>query len=180
VITATLDMSDVVRGFEAVGRAARDLRPAWKDIRPFVRQDLREHFASAESPMGTWPKWAASTMERFRGARRSVGPGPYSHEHRDRVHARHKNTRADGRLNAGGIRRLQNMLGRLKSAWRFLSSRMELAAESLVSWADVHQVGGVAGHGSEIPARAFAWASSLLTFKVAGRIAQHMQEAWAR
>jgi hypothetical protein len=154
------------------------MRRVWTSVRPLVRQDITEHFRAGDSPAGSWAPWAASTMERFRGARRSVGPGPYSHEHRDRVHARRKNVRADGRLSAGGIRRVQNMLGRLKTAWRFVARARELIAESVVSWADVQHVGGQVGHGATLPARAWMWMNDALVGTIGAIIVQHLAEGW--
>lgn len=53
----------------------------------------------------------------------------------------------------------RKLLGRLPRAVKYLASGRGLTGESMVGWSAIHQEGGVAGHGSRIPARPFLWIS---------------------
>jgi phage gpG-like protein len=161
---ATVDMSDVLGGLNALKAKGMDLRPVWRGMRPLVTADLKDHFARGEGPSSGWPYLAPSTI-----ARRMQNKG-----------MRRRRGRARGTATAKALRRLEpgKLLGRLKSAWRFTLSPAALEARSEVPWADLHQLGGRGAHGARIPARPFAWVSDRMVEGVGDAIRDYVVQAW--
>jgi len=143
VITATLDDKAAMKRLEAVKRAGKDLRPVFKLMKPVLRVDVGVHFARSMAPDGAWPGRSQASWQRLRHTKGNT----------------YRKGKRKGALNAKGLKRFRNQLGRLKGAYRFklYSHRMEMI--SRVPWAGVHQHGGTVGRGSRIPKREFMWAS---------------------
>jgi phage gpG-like protein len=81
---AELPQARVNLGFLDRARVAwsrLDLRPAWKDARPVLRADQREHAKKQAGPEGAWPARSSSTRVRSgnrRRARKMLGRLPTS------------------------------------------------------------------------------------------------------
>lgn len=157
-----VDVSDLVAGIDAVRKSAANLRPAWSKVRPLFRADLKDHFVKRSGPEGAWPGPAPATVEKVRRQRGS----------------RYKRGKRAGQLTKRGARRLSRALGKLKTSFKMQTTREAIEAVSKVSWAGVHQFGGVAGHGARIPKRTFAWVSNELVIVVANQIRDHVMEPW--
>jgi phage gpG-like protein len=67
---------------------------------------------------------------------------------------------------------------RMANAFDVDEAPRELAAIHRVSWAHVHQEGGRAGRGSQIPARPFMYLSSLFIGIALPKIADHLAAGW--
>lgn len=77
-----------LRAFDRMRIALRnpDLRPAWKEARPVLRKDQREHAKKQEGPEGSWAPRAASTKARAGRngrARRMMGRLPTANRQKD-------------------------------------------------------------------------------------------------
>lgn len=57
MIEATLnwDLEELFEGYDEMSAAGRDLRPVWREVKPLVREDVRDHFKTREGPDDTWP-----------------------------------------------------------------------------------------------------------------------------
>lgn len=157
-----VDVRDVVQGMDALVRRGRDLRPVFRELRTPFRADLKNHFGERAGPDGAWAPYAASTLERFRRGRGNV---------------RRRGARK-GQVTKRGARRLANQLGRLKSSFIFRAGRKDLEAVSRVPWGGVHQFGGSAGRGAQIPSRTFAWVSDTFALAAATQIRDYILEVW--
>ena len=135
------DLEDVVEGFNEMTRAGRDLRRAWRDLKPVLKVDLREHFRQREGPDGKWEP--RQPRQRNRGRRR---------------------------------RRRGPLLGKLRTAFRIVFDRKELRALGQVPWAHIHQDGGTAGKGAQIPQRTHMYMSKEFVDIVVKRILDHITQ----
>ncbi len=70
------------------------------------------------------------------------------------------------------------LLGRLPAAFKITSGSEYVRATSLVRWSKVHNEGGRAGHGAQIPKRKFMWLSQVLIYAVRDLWTQAMKRAW--
>lgn len=66
---ATFDLGFMDRIRNTLARP--DLRPAWKEARPILRADLKEHAKKGEGPGGAWPARSSSTRIRSKSGRRA-------------------------------------------------------------------------------------------------------------
>lgn len=136
-------------------RAAKDLRPAYREIRKPFREDQREHAKKAEGPDGSWAPLAQSTL-----ARRA----------RDAKAKRHAAGGKTGRAKRARRRRRtlkqRRVLGRLPTMLDVRITRMSLIATSKVPWGDAHFSGATVGKGVKLPARPFLYVSDALEQKV--------------
>lgn len=162
--TVIIDDRDVLAGIRELEKRGQDLRPVFREIRPLIRRDIVEHFQRRSGPSGGWPKWSRSYVEKRLG-----GAGVLSKRHKRR-----------GRrvLTKRGRKRFGNMLGALKSAWKFRLGRQILEATNIVPWAGVHQFGGMAGRGASIPARPFAYVSPETVAEATKRIRDYVRAAF--
>jgi len=83
-----------------------------------------------------------------------------------------RRSRTRARSKSGRRRRARKLLGRLPRALQIKHDKRRLLIRSRVRWSGVHQEGGVAGRGAQIPARTFLWPSDELLGKVAEIVAR--------
>jgi hypothetical protein len=83
-----------------------------------------------------------------------------------------------GKIKKRAQKRLDNQLGRLKSAWSYRITRWSFEARSIVPWAGVHQEGGPVGHGARVPGRTFAWFSDLMIDGFVRAAKRYILAAW--
>ena len=150
MITATVNLSSVDRGLAAMHAAARDLSPAWKELRKPLRADQRAHAKAKSGPDGAWPPKSELTIARERRKRR--------------------------RASRRG--RVRPLLGRLPSVLKMIADRHRVAAESGVKWSASQQDGGRVGKGATLPPRRFLWASKLMIRKARLVLGRHITYAW--
>lgn len=158
-----VELEDVLGGLTAMQAAGRDLRPVFKELRPLVRADLKQHFADEAAPESAWPGPSRATLEKILAKRGSMSK------------------KGKGLLRRGARRlerAMKNPLGRLKSAWAFSVGPRFLEARSKAPWSGVHQEGGTAGHGAHIPQRTFAWFSEALIERFVDLTRAHLEAAW--
>lgn len=128
-----------------------DLRPAWKEARIPLREDIKDHRARQAGPGGSWaPRSGASRT----GAKRKPG-------------SKRKP-------------RQRKLLGKLPTALTTISDRRRVAMKSRVAWSDVHTTGGTVGHGAKIPPRPFLWASDKVLTTIAALVSKALARAWGR
>ena len=152
MIRATVGLTRVDRGITATGAAARDLTPAFRELRKPLRADQRAHAKAGAGPDGAWPAKAPTTIARERRRKR----------------------RASRR---GRVRKL---LGRLPAAIKVVAERRRVAAISLVRWSGVQQDGGRVGKGARLPARPFLWVSPIMLRRARLIIGRHLTYAWLK
>lgn len=153
-----VDISSVHEMFRTLEGRSADLRVPFRQIRRDVNQDLLEHFEQKRGPAGGWPDWAASTEEKFLGWRNNRPTGRRAHGWGSRANV-HNRGKKRGQLTLRGAKRRGNVLGKLKSAWRFLIDKASLIAISRVPFSLAHQDGDIVGHGARLPARKHMWLS---------------------
>jgi phage gpG-like protein len=167
VITASVDLTQVMRSLARAAKAGKDLRPVWKAMRPLLKADLADHAQKQQGPDGAWPRRAASSTAKIIGATgglvrlRGGRSGPM-------------------RMRKRTLRRLsQPMLGRfrLPNTYQWSMTGQALRATSRVEWSGIHQEGGRAGRGALIKARPFAWASDGLVDAAVVALRTHLTEA---
>ncbi len=153
MIRADIDLRDLDRGLEGMRRNGNDVRPVFRALRPVFRKDQQAHFTERRGPFGSWAPRSAASVRRI-----LVG-----------------NVTRKGKVKKRAQRRIENQLGRLKTALSATYNAREMVIASKVSWAGIHQFGGVAGRGAHIPARPFLWISD----EFAERFAEAYRE-WVR
>lgn len=149
MIRATVDITAVDRGIDALTAAARDLSPAYKALRKPLRADQAEHAKRREGPAGKWAPKSAMTIERERRARARAGK-----------------------------KRGRRVLGKLPSAIAVRADKNKVVAFSRVRWSSVHNDGGPAGRGARIAARTFLWASDKLKATAREIFVKHILGRW--
>ncbi len=154
MIKATVDLTEVDRGFAALGAAARNLGPVFTDLKKPLRLDQRQHAQRREGPEGAWPAKSPVTLER---------------EARSKARAKKLGKKA---------RRSRRLLGRLPGAITVKADGHRVLAFSKARWSRVHQDGGRGGRGARIPARPFLWASKKMLLLAKVRLKRHLTEAW--
>ena len=152
MITATVNLTAVDRGWDAMAAAARNLTPAYQELRKPLRDDQRAHAKDKAGPDGAWPPKSALTIARERRRKR----------------------RASRR---GRVRRL---LGRLPSVLKVLADRRRVAGVSGVRWSAAQQDGERVGKGARLPPRPFLWASPALIKTARKVLADQITSAWIR
>lgn len=161
-----IDLSDVWAAFGSMRHRARHLRDVFLAFRPTLQAETRQHFAQELGEAGHWPPRAASSYERIAGRRGS--------------RVKRKGAFLPGALTKRGVRRLQNQLGRLKSAIIYTVTTTYIEARSIVPWAGVHQFGGTAARGVSIPQREFLWASEAAVAKLVNKVRLALLGAFVR
>jgi len=165
----SVDLRDVLDGLEKLQRAGKDLRPVFRELRPALASDLREHGTRRESPDGVWAPWSASYVDRMMG-RKGM-----------RLKGARGRGELPGALTKRGARRLQRpILGKLPALFKFSIERLALEAKSIVPWAGAHQHGDTVGRGARLVARTFAWASDSLVGLLVEKARAHLLWAWNR
>jgi phage gpG-like protein len=134
-----LDLRQLDKGFAAMIRAAKNLKPVWRRIQPMLETDQLEHFTEQAGSGGAWPPLSASTL----GRRKSNSSS------RAKRRGRNPPKRTSGKIFGN----------KMPSAFEILMWPREIAAISKIEWADVHQFGGTAGRGAKIPQREHLWLS---------------------
>jgi len=152
-----VDIHDVLEGLNELQARGENLKPVFQALKPVVKLDLRSHFASSTSPTGMWAPRAASS--------------------RKKILTRSSYTKR-GKVKKRTQRRLDNQLGRLKSAFSYRITRWSLEARSIVPWAGVHQEGGAVGRGARVPARTFAWFSDAVVAQFMRAAKRYILAAW--
>lgn len=170
MIAAVVDVSDVAGGIGELRRRLRAGAMRSSVFRPIVerlRGDIREHFANRDGIDGRWPL-PANLGERGRGGRlknyRSLG--------------RRKNLQGPRQLNRRGARQLAKQLGRLRSTIEYSVFGAGVRAVNVVKWAGVHEFGGVAGHGAQIPARSSMYADAGTVDHFVQLLLGHVKGGW--
>lgn len=153
MLRASVDLTAVDRGLDAMTRAARDLGPAFKEAKKPVRADQRQHAKERSGPDGRWAPKSRLTLAR---------------EALDR--------KRKGKRRGGGRR----LLGRLPAAIVVTSDRNRVVARSRARGgiSGTHQDGGPAGRGARIPARPFLWVSDALRATLRFVFERHILGRW--
>lgn len=157
----TVDTRRAKRKLDRIKRSANNLRPVFQVVKKPLRADIADHFARTMGPDGAWPGRSTAAYDRLRGQRGNT----------------YRRGRRKGRLNARGVKRFRNQLGRLKGSYRYKTATKRFEMWSRVPWATIHQSGGVAGRGVRIPARPFMWASPRFMRIYERELAAHLERA---
>lgn len=139
--------AEVQRGIDAMRGRGHLLGVVFRELRPALRLDLKEHAKFHAGPDGNWPARAGSTMAKIEKRAAKVG------------RTRTRKTKDGTRIRTRNVTRMQNALGSLPGSVRTKANARALIAESPVSWAGIQNEGGIAGHRSAIPARPFVFFS---------------------
>lgn len=158
-----VDIDNWLDGLREMARRGADLRPVFKEFKVVVRDDLRSHFDRAMGDDGKWAPRAPSTIERIMGLKGSS----------------YKRGKRAGTATKRGQRRLDNQLGRLKTAWATkLTPRLLEFRSKAGKISDIHQRGGQNGKGAVIPARPYAYLSEPVIAKFAVVTAGFIAKGW--
>lgn len=150
-ITITVESAVVEAALDRLARAARDLRPAMRDIGGLLEKETDDNFRAQGRPH--WkPLSQATILNRLMGKDREGRSKGISSV-----------LRKDGDLRASAKRKLEGRLailqdtGALRSSIRAHSDRDSVTIGSVLEYAAIHQFGGMAGRGKKvrIPARPF-------------------------
>ena len=159
-IVITIESDAVETALDRLARAARDLRPAMRDIGGLLEKETNDNFRAQGRP--SWPRLSQATiLNRLMGKDR---------EGRSKGIA--SILRKDGNLRASAQRKLDGGLailqdtGVLRGSIRVYSeknsvtigaARVKTKAGTPMEYAAIHQFGGMAGRGKKvrIPARPF-------------------------
>jgi phage gpG-like protein len=147
IVRISVRDTEVQRGLDAMRGRGHLLGVVFRELRPVLRLDLREHAKFHAGPDGNWPPRAASTLAKIEKRAAKVG------------RTRTRKTKDGTRIRTRNVTRMQNALGSLPGSVRTKAGQRQLVAESPVAWAGIHNEGGIAGHGSSIPARPFVFFS---------------------
>ena len=77
-------------------------------------------------------------------------------------------------------KRARKLLGRLTTAVQYRAGTDAARATSRVRWSGIHQDGGRAGHGAEIPARPFLWLSGDFLDDATGALLDYVARNWPK
>jgi phage gpG-like protein len=169
----SVDISDVLHGFDLMRARASDLSLVYRDLKEYLKDEIAAHFRKAEGPTGAWAPRAASTEARARygsltapkrrGKGKAARVGPML------------------RLRRGAADR-KRLLGRFRAvgAYVFKVTSSSLTMYPRGPWAAVHQYGGTAGHGSKIPARPYLWISDRVVRRFEEALHLHIMSGWLR
>lgn len=147
-LEVSFDLEDVLDGFNEMSRAGRDLRRAWRELKPVLKVDIREHFRAREGPDGKWPPLAASTKEKRKAAR-------------------------GGRRRRGGL--LGKL--RTAFTIEFDEKELR-AESRVPEWASAHQDGATVGRGAKLPKRTHIWMSNEFIDRAVERLIEHITRRW--
>jgi phage gpG-like protein len=77
-------------------------------------------------------------------------------------------------------KRTRKLLGRLTTAVQYRAGADAARATSRVRWSGIHQDGGRAGQGAEIPARPFLWLSEDFLDDATGALLDYVARNWPK
>lgn len=161
---AEVDLREVTGAFRKQLRAAKDLRPVWREIRTPFRRAQAQHIRDQRGPDGPWPKLARSTVAKRMKA----------------VTSQRKNFTKRGRMRKPVARRLSRVLTRrLVNRMKFRARPREAELEGRYGVVGgVHQLGGRAGKGARIPARTYMYPDARIVRLTVDAINRHMIKAF--
>jgi phage gpG-like protein len=168
-----VDISDVTRGLNLMHLKAADLRPVFKDLRAVLKEEIAEHFEKNEGPEGPWEPRSRAYVEKMTAKPR----------------ARSGWSKKKGRMVFGTTRRRRKgskwesrQLGRFRSvgAYQFHVEPQQLTMNAKGPWAGIHQFGGTAGKGANIPARPFLWVSDRFVDTFRRSLERHVLSGWVK
>lgn len=140
-LNVEVNIKTIYGAFDQIKRL--DIRKVFRDLRGPVRFDQRHHWRKQEAPNRHWPGLATSTLER-RKRPRGI----------DRKRGRRQSWPKE-------------LLGRFPTALLMIANARELIARSRVKrFSMIHQEGGIAGHGANIPSRQYLWISPFLISQI--------------
>ncbi len=157
-----IDLRKLDKAIKRAEKAGIDLRPAFRKLRTPLRKDQREHMRAQSGPGGKWPNLAPST----RAKRLKMGG------------VRGALTKK-GKLRKGAKRKLNFMLSsKLLKGAKIKVRPKSIEIRSKVKWAGIHQEGGRAGRGAQLPARTFMWISDELGRRAVALFREHLASAF--
>lgn len=71
-VSASVELDDVEKGLAAAERSARDLGPAFRELKKPMREDQRDHGKKQRGPFGSWARRSPRTLAFYREHRRRV------------------------------------------------------------------------------------------------------------
>ncbi len=157
-------------GLLALEKRRKQLTRVFRKLRVPLRQDLAEYAKNQSSPEGSWPRRAPATERRVK--------------ERASTHTftkKHKKPKIGPRRVETSSRQMTDLLGKLPvtvSTRTRGGTAASLIAESKVPWSAIHNEGGVAGRGSQIPARPFVFFSPPFMNTAVKAIEHFMIEGW--
>lgn len=77
-------------------------------------------------------------------------------------------------------RRSKRLLGKLTTAIGYRASSAAVVARSKIPWSGIHQEGGEAGQGAQIPARPFLWLSPGFLRDAGEALLSYVTRDWGR
>lgn len=161
-------MIDVDKAFEEVEVRARALSPAFREIRPRLMADQREHYRDEQGPDGKWAPRAAATEAKRRQVNR-------------RKRASIKRRKALG-LTSRRRTVPKHLLGRLPKALLTTTDDLSVKISSRVKGraASANQYGGLVGrrHRAKLKARPFLWPSAKVLNEARAILAKHVVKNW--
>lgn len=131
-LSATLDFSDVDRGFKGMINRSKRGQIFFRELNPSARKDLKEHRKQRRGPQGTW--------------------APRSAETRKRAKRKSKKKRRKSRTG--------NLLGGVPASYKAFFSSDHLRLLNRVKFADALNSGATTGNGARLPARTFGYWSA--------------------
>jgi phage gpG-like protein len=159
-----LDLRELGFACDSMARAAKDLRPVWREISPTFRKAQGRHVDEQAGPDGTkWPGLAQSTVER-----------------RLRTGGVARNFTRKGAIRKPVQRKLGKVLSKkLTAALLNERSPSHFALASRAPWSFIHQGGGRAGRGAMIPARPFIYVDNVVINHLKFALYKHLHRAWS-
>ena len=150
-IIITIESAALEEALDRLAKAARDLRPAMRDIGGLLEKETDDTFRAQGRP--AWPPLSQTTiLNRLMGKTRDgKSKGIAS------VLTKNGNLRASAKRKLeGGLAILQDT-GALRSSIRAHPDRDSVTVGSVLEYAAIHQFGGMAGRNGKvrIPARPF-------------------------
>jgi len=160
VFIAQIDVTGLERKFRELKKGARHLKPVFDEFKPVLKKHMEDHFQRRQAEDGGWSGWSQAYLDRVLASKG----------------VKQKRTKRGRRLLPGGltkkgVKRLRNMLGRLKNlSFRVRQSFIEVFSRAEI--AAIHQKGGTAGKGGRvhIPKREFLWVSDELVRELGRRV----------
>lgn len=159
-IVITIESDAVEAALDRLARAARDLRPAMRDIGGLLEKETNDNFRAQGRP--SWPRLSQATiLNRLMGKdREGRSKGIASILQRDgdlRPAAKRKLEGGLAILQDTGVLRGSIRVYSEKNSVTIGAARVKTKAGTPMEYAAIHQFGGMAGRGKKvrIPARPF-------------------------
>ena len=160
------DMSEVSEALSDTVERARQLAPAFRDLKRPLKSDQRDHAKSESGPGGKWAPRSAATLERRKLQRR-----------RGRMTKDKKAALALISFKPLKRRRgaaSNRILGRLPTAMKTEIAPLYIRIVSRVKWSLAHAKGARVGRGVRLPAREFYWLSKAIVDLAAEKIGKYV------